>query len=329
MQSPSVLISVIPVVFYLSFMAIEIHHPHDSFFRSTLSNLGVAKDLLQAHLAPELVQQIDWSTLRLTNKSYVDEQLKHLQTDMVYACQLNGKDAYIYTLIEQQTKPDPLLAFRILEYNVTMIREHLKQGNKKLPLIANLVLYSGKQTPYPHSVDIFDCFEAPEKAREMMFKPLTLIDLGQLSEEELAKHGSADLLELLLKQSRERTFYEWLGEHPDFVIALLERVYSYSGIVYILDGEKKHDGQALIDKIISINPSKEEDIMQAVRTIREKSEMVGEKRGVRIGIQKGMQTRDIKIAKRMLMQEEPQEKIVEFTSLSKQEVTKLAKDLGL
>lgn len=97
-------------------MAIKIHHPHDSFFRSPLSNLEVTQDLLKAHLAPELVQQIDWNTLQLTNKSYVDEQLKHLQTDMVYTCQLNGKDAYIYTLIEQQTKPDPLLAFRVLEY---------------------------------------------------------------------------------------------------------------------------------------------------------------------------------------------------------------------
>lgn len=78
-----------------------------------------------------------------------------------------------------------------------MMREHLKQGNNKLPFIANLVLYSGKQTPYPYSVDIYNCFESPDKARAMMFKPLALIDLGQMSEEELSRYGSADMLELL------------------------------------------------------------------------------------------------------------------------------------
>lgn len=97
-------------------MSIDIHHPHDSFFRASLSNLEVAQDLLKAHLAPELVQQIDWTSLQLTNKSYVDEQLSQFHSDMVYACQLNGGDAYIYLLIEQQTKPELLLPFRLLEY---------------------------------------------------------------------------------------------------------------------------------------------------------------------------------------------------------------------
>ena len=214
-------------------MAKHLHHPHDSLFKASLSNIEVAKDLLKAHLAPELVQQIDWNSLQLTNKSYIDEQLSQFHSDMVYACQLNGQDAYIYLFIEQQTEPEPLLPFRLLEYNVKMCREYINQGNKKLPLVVNLVLYSGEKTPYPHSVDIFDCFEAPDMARAMMFKPLALIDLGQLSEAELVQHGSADLLELLLKQSREHTFYKWLEEHPGLVLTLFERVYGVSGILYI------------------------------------------------------------------------------------------------
>ena len=316
-------------------MSIDIHHPHDSFFRASLSNLEVAQDLLKAHLAPELVGQIDWNTLQITNKSYVDEKLKHLQTDMVYSCKLNGQDAYIYTLIEQQTKPDPLLAFRLFEYNVTMMREHLKQGNKKLPLIANLVLYSGKQTPYPHSVDIYDCFEEPGKAREMMFKPLTLIDLGQLSEEELAQHGSADLLELLLKQSRKRTFYEWVEEHPEFFKALFRRAYGISGIVYILSEENEYSGKEIVDKLKSINPAKEEDIMQAVRTIRQESELIGEKRGETRGMQKGMQqgmqqgeyNKGLEIAKNMLKLHLDTDTVQKATGISRKELEQVIKEL--
>ena len=298
-------------------MAIDIHHPHDSFFRTSLGNLEVAQDLLKAHLAPELVQQIDWDTLQITNKSYVDEKLKHLQTDMVYSCQLNGQDAYIYTLIEQQTKPDPLLAFRILEYDVTMMREHLKQGNKKLPLIANLVLYSGRQTPYPYSVDIYDCFEAPGKAREMMFRRLKLIDLGQLSEEALLQHGSADFLELLLKQGRERTFYEWLERHPEHVLTLFERVYGVSGIVYILSEEDKYSGKAIVDKLKSINPAKEKEIMTAAQTLIKEGEAIGIRR------------KQEEMAERMLLKGMDVYLIEDLTGLSANEIQQLSDKLGL
>lgn len=302
-------------------MSVVVHHPHDSFFRATLSNLEVAKDLLQAHLAPELVEQIDWNSLQLTNKSYIDEQLSQFHSDMVYSCVLNGQNTYIYLLIEQQTEPEPLLPLRLLEYNVKMCREHINQGNKKLPLVVNLVLYSGKKTPYPYSIDIYDCFEAPDKARAMMFKPLALIDLGQLSEEELSKHGSADMLELLLKQGQKRTFYKWLEEHPELVLALFERVYGYSGIVYILDQEKKYPGNDLVKKLKSISPSKEKDIMQAVRTIRQES--------MQQGMQQGMQARNLEIVERMLRLHLDVDTIQQATGLLKEEVLQLKKKLGL
>ena len=116
--------------------------------------MAVAKDLLKAHLLPAIVECIDWDTLQITNKSYVDAKLAQVHSDVVYSCQVNGKEAYIYTLVEQQSKPDPLLPFRIVQYDVSLMQDHLSQGNRLLPIIVNLCLYSGKQTPYPHSVDL-------------------------------------------------------------------------------------------------------------------------------------------------------------------------------
>ena len=75
-----------------------------------------------------------------------------------------------------------------------MLTEHLAQNKEEkkrqnLPTILNLCIYTGKRTPYPYSVDIYDCFEDPIIARAEMFKPLSLIDLAQMEEEELAKYG--------------------------------------------------------------------------------------------------------------------------------------------
>ena len=88
-----------------------IHTPHDLFFKHSVDDVSVAKSFFQAHLPASLQQRIHWDTLRLTNKSFSDEQLQALHSDVVYSCQLDQKRAYIYLLIEQQTDPDPLLPF--------------------------------------------------------------------------------------------------------------------------------------------------------------------------------------------------------------------------
>jgi hypothetical protein len=48
-----------------------------------------------------------------------------------------------------------------------------------------------------------------------MFRPLSLVDLGQIEDDELAKNGTEDLLEMLLKQNRERAFLNWIASHPE------------------------------------------------------------------------------------------------------------------
>lgn len=297
-------------------MSEKIHHPHDGFFRVAMSDLSVAKDLLKAHLPEKLVQQIDWNTLQITNKSYVDQKLRQVMSDMVYRCTLQGREAYIFLLIEHQSTPDPLMPFRVLEYDVRICRECIDQGYKQLPLIANLVLYSGKKTPYPCSLDIYDCFQEADMAREMMFKPLQLVDLGQESEAELATHGEADMLELLLKQSQKETFVDWIEKDPDLLQTLFERNYWESGLRYIFSEEHKVKGEALAKKLELITPSKKKDIMRTVQTIGEKHELIGEKRGIK--------KRDVQIAERMLKAGEPQEKVIQFTGLPAKEVAAIS-----
>ena len=56
------------------FMTKHIHHVNDGLFKEAMTNLKMAKDLLKAHLPARLVKHIDWDTLQITNKSYVDEK---------------------------------------------------------------------------------------------------------------------------------------------------------------------------------------------------------------------------------------------------------------
>jgi Putative transposase, YhgA-like len=61
-----------------------------------MSNLTVTKDLLQAHVSPSITRRIHWGTLRLGSKSYTDEKLAQLHSDVVYACQIDDKSTYTY-----------------------------------------------------------------------------------------------------------------------------------------------------------------------------------------------------------------------------------------
>jgi predicted transposase/invertase (TIGR01784 family) len=308
---------------------VTIHHPHDGFFKHSLSNLTVARDLLQAHLSQAITQRIQWDSLRLSNKSYTDEKLAQLHSDLVYTCQIDNQEAYIYILIEQQTTPERLLPFRFLQYNVAMLAEHLTQNKKekrrqRLPTILNLCLYTGKQTPYPYALDIYECFEDPMLARAEMFKPLSLVDLGQMEEDELASHGTADLLEMLLKQSQKRTYFNWIKEHPEEIKKLLDRFYGISGIIYILGVEKKHSAEELLQAIGNIVPQRKEDIMTAAQQLEQRGELRGIQQGMQQGIQQGMQQEKLHIAKNMLSKLHlDMQTVAKATGLSEEELMKL------
>ncbi len=116
-------------------------------------------------------------SLQLLNTNFVTKAMKKLQSDIVYSCAIDDKKGYVLYSLEHQSKPDKWLPFRILEYNVQLMRQHRNAGNETLPIIINEVLYAGKESPYPYSMDIFDLFDDPQLAKEMMYKPPILHDL--------------------------------------------------------------------------------------------------------------------------------------------------------
>ena len=162
-------------------------------------------------------------------------------------------------------------------------------------------------------------------AKEMMFKPLQLVDLGQENEEELATHGEADMLELLLKQSQEETFVDWVEKDPDLFKRLTERDYFKSGLRYMFDRERRKEGEELAAKLEFITPSKKEDIMHTVKTIGEKNRLVGRSEGRQLGRQETQK----EMAERMLLKGMEIPLIEDLTGLSAKEIMKLSEKLGL
>ncbi|WP_235776166.1 Rpn family recombination-promoting nuclease/putative transposase [Rickettsiella massiliensis] len=120
--------------------------------------------------------------------------------------QHSSKTGLSFFLVEHEsTAKNKFMAFRLLQYMVSLSAEHLQQGHKKLPIILPLCVYHGEVSPYPHSTDLYDHFDEPDFARQVMFKPFKLIDLTIFSDEEISQHVAA-LMEMLFKHHRAKNF---------------------------------------------------------------------------------------------------------------------------
>ena len=225
------------------------HNPHDRFFRSAMENHAVARGFMQHYLPTEISAALDLESLSLEHDSYLDPSLREAVSDLVYHCRLAGKPAYLAVLIEHQSTPDPYMPVRIGHYLFSLLTKQLKQ-NPREPLapVHALVFYHGSQTPYPYSMNLADCFEDPLGLMKQLFQgPIPLVDVNQLSDEELRKQQWVGLVARVLKHIREPHLdpyvLEWLVDcaelddqglqQLDFIITLLNYVVKTGNVIDI------------------------------------------------------------------------------------------------
>ncbi|MEM7383169.1 MAG: Rpn family recombination-promoting nuclease/putative transposase [Bacteroidota bacterium] len=107
--------------------------------------------------------------------------------------------------IEHQSSPEILMPIRLLHYGADSIAPCLHE-HKKIPLLIQIVLYHGARTPYPYQTTLQDYYNHPAWGSQELSLRFYLVDLTQLSDAELLKHGHCALLELLFKHGRDGKF---------------------------------------------------------------------------------------------------------------------------
>ena len=221
---------------------------------------------------------------------FVREQLTHLHADVVYQSALRHSPTHICFLIEHQSTPNRLLPFRMTQYDIVLMEQHLKQSYDHVPIMVNLCLYASKQTPYPYSIELHDCFADPLLAQQYMgkFFKLILVDLTVISEAELLQHGQADLLQILLKRGVQRDFLSWVKANPGMILRLLDRPYAKSGIHYMLSVEERGQREALLEAIASVEPKRKEQVMSIAQDLWIQGKVEGRVEGKVEGREEGI-----------------------------------------
>ena len=183
-------------------MAEDIHHPHDLMVRAVLSDVTEAISFLQAHVSEEVSQGLNWSTLRLVEGSFVDEDLRGSEADLLYeiARVSDQETVWLYVLLEHQSTPDRWMRFRLLKYCCRIWEMQLAERPmpRALRPIVPLVLYQGERI-WAYSTEFADLFA--EAVRAWPGVPRFahgLIDQSGLQPDEVQGERNTQLMQLLL-----------------------------------------------------------------------------------------------------------------------------------
>ena len=184
----------------------KINNVHDKFFRASMSHQSVAIDFIQHHFPKKISQALNTNSLKLLQQSFIKQDLQEHFSDLVFSCELADKPAYLTLLIEHQSSPDKMMAFRIHQYLFGLLSNYRKQyPNKLLPAVYPLVFYHGETTPYPYSLSLQSCFDDPLSIMsEVLYKDIALVDVNQLPDEVLKKQQWIGPVTSALKHIRQQ-----------------------------------------------------------------------------------------------------------------------------
>lgn len=301
--------------------------PHDDIFHELMSEKVFAKAFIQQYCTLQELAWIDLDSMELWNAHLIDMGGQKYRSDIVYKVNTKKGLGYIVFLFEHQSTPEELMPFRILEYNVLLMGQHLQQGNNKLPIVIPIVFYHGEKTPYPYSTDIFDCFENPELAKQYLFQPFRLIDVTIIPDEELKRTIITAPMQIMMKHIRDK---DLLPYFEDLALSkILERNAKVDGgkilmyvIEYIMNHGEISDKPAFIDLLSSHTGEARREVMTMAEWYRQR-EQEQFSVGMQQGVQQGMQQEKHVIAKNLLIKGIAAQIITETTGLSLKEINKI------
>ncbi len=271
--------------------------PHDSLFKKLFVDAAVARDFLELYMPTPLRQQCDFSTLAITSDSFVEADLRTQRSDILYRLQTTSGTGYIYCLIEHQSSPDKMMAFRLMRYSIAAMHRHLEQGNATLPLVIPLLFYHGSKSPYPYSTRWLDCFNNPEQAEALYNREFPLVDITVIPDAEIKTHKKVGLLEYVQKHIRVRDFSLYVNDFAALLtLSTLTKEHVKALFNYLASNANILDLEEFMANLSESASSYREEVM----TIAEYLAQKGMQKGMQKGLERGRDETRTEIARKML-----------------------------
>ena len=295
------------------------NNKHDKIFRTLLDKKEDAAEMINKAIKTQLKAQ----DIEKYNSSFVNKIFQNREADVVYKL----KNRNIFFLIENQTKIDYSMPYRILEYEVAIIENaidlsKIKNKGYKIPLVIPIVLYTGNKKWNARKY-LKECQEE-FKGIKVSLGNYNLIDINDFTKEELLNDKTFISKMMLIEK----------GKDTNEIIEILNKVIKSTKdenkemlkrIIFIALEEKLgyKETMEVIDKI----DGGEEEMLAIVDTIRRENQMyinMGRKEAKKEA-KKEIKNKLYKIAQKLLERNTSKEDVAEITGLKEKEIEKVLK----
>ncbi|XP_044732998.1 recombination-promoting nuclease pSLT051-like [Chrysoperla carnea] len=191
---------------------------HDALIRKALENPIVAQEFFEMHLPKEIKAMFSSHTLKMEKESFVEADLKHSISDILFSAKFKDDTGYLWILLEHQSTSDHFMAFRLFKYMTDIAARHLTLNpkSKHLPFVYPLVFYNGKKK-YNALKNIWDLCQHKELMQDIWTKDHPVINVHDIPDEELKKKAWAGILQFFMKHIHERDLLKRWHEVSDLL----------------------------------------------------------------------------------------------------------------
>ena len=309
---------------------------HDALIRKALENPLVAKEFFEMHLPKEIKAMFSSHTLKMEKESFVEADLKHSISDILFSAKFKDNTGYLWVLLEHQSTPDHFMAFRLFKYMTDIASRHLTLNpkSKHLPFVYPLVFYNGKKK-YNAPKNIWDLCQHKELMQDIWTKDHKVVNVHDIPDDELKKKAWAGILQFFMKHIHERDllkrWYEVADLLPEFAKLNIGIDYLELILTYTLIKIEKSD-KIELEKLLKsrLNTEQGEKLMTSLahhweQQGVEKGMQIGEAKGMQIGRNEGKHEKTIEVAKNMLSNNYSIPEVSRITGLSIAEINDLLK----
>lgn len=305
----------------------EVNNPHDRLIRETFQDKKEAAIFFKNTLSSEVVKLLDLEKLELSESSFISEELKQEQTDLLFQIPLkSGNKTNVYLLFEHKSYLDNSIYIQLLGYLTEIYRNQHRNG-EPISVVIPFVFYHGEKE-WKLGNRLLDQFVLTNQEVDILkdFIPNFKIDLFDLKEIELK-----DKLESI-------TFQVTLGVVQKIREGDLEFISHLPGLFSLLQAiEEESKKVAILRKLllyiywardlkptelnVVLQRSKLEQYEELAMTTAERLISEGMQRGIEQGIEKGK----LEDASKMLSKGIDLKTVLEITGLSE----KILKEHGV
>ena len=310
----------------------SLHNPHDKLFKASLKYPAVAREFLELHLPESIKQHLDFDTVTNCDITLIDDTLNLTQTDVLFKCRLASHEAYIYILAEHESNVDPLIAFWLMKYMISIWDHHIKVHTPSkalpLPVIFPLVFYTG-DSQYTAPREFWQLFgEHSEEMKSLFTAPFHLIETSTIPEDVLLSHMYAGTLGFILRKYFRKNIQHELQK----IINNLNRLeqcelsqYVVQLLQYMLNIDEGHKNINELIEVLKENLSPK--LENTMSSLAEKLILEGERKGELRGELRGELKGKLKIAQTMLNLGSEPVFVAQATGLQLEQIKELQKKI--